>query len=205
VHARGTGVGSTFGSHNRPRQDVVWDRQRTSFVTLKLNARRGNAYENKGPLWKTRGRSGDVIENKGTCGFNPRMLLRANELNNSPESVRSFFGAAYRVVHVRETRVGRTFGRHNRPRQDVALDRQRTRLVTLELKARCGNLYENKGSLFRRRMRSGNVIENTDSYSLKAGMSLKKQHVSLTSRVLSSCRRDSPSMRHPTGPRVGSK
>ena len=133
------------------------------------------------------------------------MLLRANELNNSPESVRSFFGAAYRVVHVRETRVGRTFGRHNRPRQDVALDRQRTRLVTLELKARCGNLYENKGSLFRRRMRSGNVIENTDSYSLKAGMSLKKQHVSLTSRVLSSCRRDSPSMRHPTGPRVGSK
>jgi hypothetical protein len=145
VHVRGTGVGRTFGRHNRPRQDVAWDRQRTSLVTLKLKERCGNVYENKGPLWKTRGRSGNVLENKGICGFNPRMSLKANELSNNPESVRSFFDAAYCVVHVRETGVRRTFGRHNRPRQDVAWDRQRTTLATLKLKERCGNVYENKG------------------------------------------------------------
>jgi hypothetical protein len=59
------------------------------------------------------------------------------------ESVRSFFGAAYRVVHVGGTGVGRTFGSHNRPRQDVAWDRQRTSLETLKLKERSGNVYEN--------------------------------------------------------------
>jgi hypothetical protein len=31
----------------------------------KLNERRGNVYENKRPLWKTRRRSGNVYENKG--------------------------------------------------------------------------------------------------------------------------------------------
>jgi len=40
-----------------------------------------------------------------------------------------------------------------------------------------GNLYENKGPVFHRRMRSGNVIENKDSYEFKSGMLLKKQHV----------------------------
>ena len=39
------------------------------------------------------------------------------------------------------------------------------------------NLYENKGSVFHRRPQSGNVIENKDSYALKAGMLLKTQHV----------------------------
>lgn len=33
----------------------------------------------------------------------------------------------------------------------------------------CGNLYENKGSIFHRQRRSGNVIENKDSYALKTG------------------------------------
>jgi hypothetical protein len=31
----------------------------------KLNERRGNVYENKGPLWEAQGRSGYVYENKG--------------------------------------------------------------------------------------------------------------------------------------------
>ena len=49
----------------------------------------------------------------------------------------------------------------------------------LRLKERCGNVYENKGSAFHRRERSGNVIENKGTYSLKAGISLKTQHVRL--------------------------
>ena len=32
----------------------------------KLNDRRGNVYENKGPLWKTQGQSANVFENKGS-------------------------------------------------------------------------------------------------------------------------------------------
>ena len=75
----------------------------------------------------------------------------------------------------------------------------------LKVKERSGNVYENKGSVFHGRERSGNVIENKDSYSLKAGMLLKKQHVSLESRVFLSCCRDSPAVRHPMNPRVGSK
>jgi hypothetical protein len=32
----------------------------------KLNERSGNLYENKAPLWKTRGQSANVFENKGS-------------------------------------------------------------------------------------------------------------------------------------------
>jgi hypothetical protein len=41
-----------------------------------LNERRGNVYENKGLLWKTGWKSGNVIENKGTYGYNAGMLLK---------------------------------------------------------------------------------------------------------------------------------
>jgi hypothetical protein len=34
--------------------------------SLKLNERRTNVYENKGPLWKTRRGSGNVVENKSS-------------------------------------------------------------------------------------------------------------------------------------------
>jgi hypothetical protein len=41
-----------------------------SSPTLKKNSffdgRRGNVYENKGPLWKTLNEAGNVIENKGS-------------------------------------------------------------------------------------------------------------------------------------------
>ena len=36
-----------------------------------------------------------------------------------------------------------------------------------------GNVYENKGSASEAAGRSGNVIENKDSYALKAGMLLE--------------------------------
>ena len=40
-----------------------------------------------------------------------------------------------------------------------------------------GNVYENKGSLWKTCQRSRNVIENKDSYALEAGMSLKRKEV----------------------------
>jgi hypothetical protein len=41
-------------------------RPAATVVSLKMNERSGNVYENKGTLWKTRERSGNVYENKGT-------------------------------------------------------------------------------------------------------------------------------------------
>ena len=41
-----------------------------------MNERRGNVYENKGPLWKTWGRSWNVYENKGTYLLKAGMLLK---------------------------------------------------------------------------------------------------------------------------------
>jgi hypothetical protein len=35
----------------------------------KVNEQRGNVYENKGPLWKTGWKSGNVIENKASCAL----------------------------------------------------------------------------------------------------------------------------------------
>jgi hypothetical protein len=44
--------------------------------SLKLNERRGNVYENKGPLWKTRRLSRNVYENKGGWPLKAGMLLK---------------------------------------------------------------------------------------------------------------------------------
>jgi hypothetical protein len=41
-----------------------------------LRERRGNVYENKGPLWRKWKRSGNVIENKGTYRLGTGMLLK---------------------------------------------------------------------------------------------------------------------------------
>jgi hypothetical protein len=42
----------------------------------KLDERRGNVHENKGPLWKTWQRSGNVTENKGSYALKAGMLLK---------------------------------------------------------------------------------------------------------------------------------
>jgi hypothetical protein len=47
----------------------------------------------------------------------------------------------------------------------------------IKLKDRSANGYENKGSVFHRQARIGNVIENKASYALKAGMLLKIKEV----------------------------
>jgi hypothetical protein len=57
---------------------------------------------------------------------------------------------------------------------------------------RSWNVYENKGSVFNSLMESGNVVENKDSYALKAGILLKTQHVSRKSTSHSAWR-DVPS------------
>jgi len=45
------------------------------------------------------------------------------------------------------------------------------------LKDQRGNVYENKGPLWKKWRQSGNVVENTDSYTLKAGMLLNIKHL----------------------------
>jgi hypothetical protein len=45
------------------------------------------------------------------------------------------------------------------------------------VKERRGNVYENKGSLWKKWGRSGNVVENKGTYRLKAGMYLKTQQL----------------------------
>jgi hypothetical protein len=47
---------------------------------LKMKHRRGNVHENKGPLWKTGWKSGNIIENKGTYEFKPGMLLKRKDV-----------------------------------------------------------------------------------------------------------------------------
>jgi hypothetical protein len=47
----------------------------------------------------------------------------------------------------------------------------------LKLKEQCANVIENKGPGLEDRRGSGNVIENTASYALKAGMLLKRKDV----------------------------
>jgi hypothetical protein len=47
----------------------------------------------------------------------------------------------------------------------------------LKVKKQCGNVVENKGSLFQSSRRSGNVIENKGSYAHNAGILLKTKGV----------------------------
>jgi hypothetical protein len=46
-----------------------------------VNEQSGNLIENKGPLWKTEGLSGNVTENKGGYALKAGMLLKRKEVN----------------------------------------------------------------------------------------------------------------------------
>jgi hypothetical protein len=50
---------------------------------LTMNDRRGNVYENKGPLWKTVWKSGNVVENKGIYESKAGMLLKRQVVSRS--------------------------------------------------------------------------------------------------------------------------
>jgi hypothetical protein len=54
---------------------------------------------------------------------------------------------------------------------------RKLRCRTPRLNERSGNVYENKGTLWRRRDRSGNVFENKYTYPLNPGMFLKRKDV----------------------------
>jgi hypothetical protein len=96
----GAGIEKAVGRRFGTRHDVAFDVVVTSgpstfdfstwrsgcyFSTLdfrlldfeKLNEQRWNVYENKGPLWKTWGKSGNVIENKGSYASKAVMLLKS--------------------------------------------------------------------------------------------------------------------------------
>jgi hypothetical protein len=53
----------------------------TTIVTLKVKDRRGNVTENKGPAFGSLGRSGKVVENKGTYSFKTGIILKTHKLN----------------------------------------------------------------------------------------------------------------------------
>jgi hypothetical protein len=53
----------------RDGQKVYGMRESKKENSSRMTERRGNVYENKGPLGKTRGKSGNVIENKALSGL----------------------------------------------------------------------------------------------------------------------------------------
>ena len=61
-----------------------------------------------------------------------------------------------------------------------------------------GNVYENKGLLWKVRSRSGNVVDNKSSYVRKAGMFLKKQVVIVQVKASDRLNDDNMSLSHPT-------
>jgi len=66
--------------------------------------------------------------------------------------------------------------------QDVAWVEGRRTKVTSKSDEQRGNVFENKGPLWKTWPRSGNVIENKGSYAAKAGMLLKIKDLVLGAR-----------------------
>ena len=68
---------------------VAWGKARKN--SSKLTGRRENVYENKGPLWKTCGRSWNVIENKDSYTLEAGMLgapqRRGSPVGGSPTQI----------------------------------------------------------------------------------------------------------------------
>jgi hypothetical protein len=48
---------------------------------LKINEQRGNFYENKGSVFHSQPRSGNVIENKGCCALKAGILLKRKDID----------------------------------------------------------------------------------------------------------------------------
>ena len=57
---------------------VAWKEARKN--SSKMNDRRGNVYENKGPQWKTCARGWNVIENKDSYALEAGISLKRKEL-----------------------------------------------------------------------------------------------------------------------------
>ncbi|MGA9057190.1 MAG: hypothetical protein WB763_11830 [Terriglobia bacterium] len=81
LNLRGVRVGGALGQCQGLRQDVTLAGKEETSVTSKNDERRGNVIENKGPLWKTRRQSGNVVENKHSYPQYPGMLLKTKEVD----------------------------------------------------------------------------------------------------------------------------
>jgi len=90
-----------------------------------------------------------------------------------------FLPSADCLLNLRGVPVSGTLRPHSNLGQNAFFAAEKETVVTLKVKEWRGNVYENKGSAFNRWRQSANVIENKDSYALKAGMLLKKQAVSV--------------------------
>jgi hypothetical protein len=67
------------------------------------------------------------------------------------------------------------------------------------VKERSGNVYENKGPVWKKWERSGNVAENKGTYRFKAGMYLKTQQLMLSYQIkLQQAQTQSPRQNHPS-------
>ena len=116
----------------QPRaQYVACDSAREHVVTLKLNERRGNVYENKGRWYGVCGRWG-----KKNMGWGPRTEgQRPAPRWRAPASVAQFVTRVKTAQELKER--------------------------TVFLMERFGNVYENKGPLWKTCGGSRNVYENT--------------------------------------------
>ena len=63
--------------------------------------------------------------------------------------------------------------------QDVGCSEARKQKDSSKMQEQSGNVYENKGPGFHGPTKSGNVIENKDTYEFKAGMLLKSKVVGM--------------------------
>jgi hypothetical protein len=93
------------------------------------------------------------------------------------------------VVCARWGKKGRTWGsgviesdwglgKGNSPfGQDVGCSEARKQKDSSKMQEQSGNVYENKGPGFHGPTKSGNVIENKDTYEFKAGMLMKTKEV----------------------------
>ena len=63
--------------------------------------------------------------------------------------------------------------------QDVGCSEARKQKDSSKMQEQSGNVYENKGPGFHGPTKSGNVIENKDTYEFKAGMLLKRKVVGM--------------------------
>ena len=73
---------------------------------------------------------------------------------------------------------GQGLGKANSPfGQDVGCSEARKQKDSSKMQEQSGNVYENKGQGFHGPTKSGNVIENEDTYEFEAGMLLKTKIV----------------------------
>ena len=80
------GMVASHGPHGHPRitRSICPDSRRPTDLEEEfffLTERAGDVIENKGPLWKTQGLSGNVVENKASYAQKAGMLLKRKEVD----------------------------------------------------------------------------------------------------------------------------